>query len=383
MFKTSIIAPLRTVENAMKRNRVLTRLVITVLMILIVSLLFFGVGHQVLGSPTESPNGNLLPEITNCTTQEGVSYVQDLNLYHKMNVYLPVGAGIFPAIIYIHGGGWVRGNRSEYNTMGQFYAERGIAGFSIDYTLATTRTSWPTVIQDVISAIRFIKENSKQFNIDPDRIALMGDSAGAQLASLAGMLSGDEPFLRGASGNPAISNHVSLVIDYYGPTDFKFIGEYGQSFRTYYIIGEFLGNISYQMNENLWIEASPATYITAHAPIFFVVHGTNDQIVSISISDSFVSKLNAANVETHFFRVEGGDHQILTTEEENLQVRYELEPLLKRVFNLQQKDAGGTWVPMEAVLALLLTVTLVMVVLFKKKHRHAEKPSATNAQIQF
>jgi acetyl esterase/lipase len=367
-----------------ERNSVINSSLAFILIFLVFSVSFISASPNGSTAKAQNTNANLLPEITNCTIQTGVSYVQDMNPFHKMNVYMPVGKGPFPAIIYIHGGGWIRGDRSEYDAIGQFYAKRGLAGFSIDYTLVCANaTSWPVVIQDVVCAIRFIKENSKQFQIDPDRMALMGDSAGAQLASLAGLLSGDEPFLQGASGNPSISNHVSLVIDYYGPNDFEFIGEYGESFRTYYIIGRFLGNISYQMNENLWIEASPATYISAQAPTFFVVHGTDDPVVSIAISDSFVSKLNAANVANYFFREEGGDHQILTTEEENLKVRYELEPLLKKVFNLQQKDIGGSWVPMAAFFALILTVTLVTVVFFKKKHIHPRKSVVQSNQTQY
>jgi acetyl esterase/lipase len=348
--------------------------------ILAVSMLFVGGRQEGFRLIAGSSDEELLPELTNCTIQTGVPYASDMNPYHQMNVYLPVGAGPFPAFVYIHGGGWVSGNCSEYDTLGQFYAKRGIAGFSIDYTLAvplrtnSSFASWPAAIQDVIMAIRCIKENAKQYRIDPERIAVMGDSAGGQLASLAGTLSGNESFLRGASGNLSVSSRVCLVIDYYGPTDFQFIGEYGENFRAYYIISNFLGDVSYQMNQSRWIEASPATYITADDPVFVIVHGTNDTVVPIAISESFEAKLEAAGIETHFIRVEGGDHEILISQEENLQVRYVLEPLLKMVFNLQQQSNFEFASPI--IITLILIVTLLFVVFLKRKRRLTKRTVA-------
>jgi len=355
----------------MKRNCLLTGLIILIITPLVVST------KQVdFTLAAEPSNNDLLPEITNCTIQNNISYVQDANPYHKMDAYLPEGNGPFPSFVYIHGGGWVGGSRDEYATMGPFYAKRGIAGFSIDYTLTTQEKScWPVVIQDVISAIRHIKANAQQYRIDPERIALMGDSAGGHLASLAGVLSGDENFFEGASGNSAVSSRVSLVVDYYGPTDFQFMGESERS-TAYWITATFLGSVTYQMNQSLWLEASPATYITADDPVFLIAHGTNDTVVPIDISESFQAKLETAGVETHFVRIEGGDHSILTTEEENLKVRYVLEPLLKRVFNLQQNEALEF--PALIIFSLILITALLAVILFKRNSKRIRRRNSSH-----
>jgi acetyl esterase/lipase len=354
----------------MKHVRLLTGL-----LILIVTPLVIGINKMDSTSVAASSNGDLLPEITNCTIQTDISYAEDASPYHKMNVYLPVGNGPFPAFIYVHGGGWVEGSRGTYDHLGPFYAKRGIAGFSIDYTLATeNKTSWPVVIRDVIRAIRYVKANAQQCRIDPERIALMGDSAGGHLASLAGLLSGNEPFLEGASGNPEVSSRVCLVVDYYGPTDLQFIGESEES-TAYWITAAFLGDVPYMMNQSLWLEASPSTYITGDAPVFFIVHGTNDTVVPIAISESFKTKLEAAGVETHFVQIEGGDHSILTNEGENLKARYALEPLLKRVFNLQQGEAEFSAL---IILSLTLTAALLLVVLFKRKRNRTHRQIASS-----
>ncbi len=343
-----------------------------VFLLLLGDIVLLSAAQHVSGISQSYSKNDLLPESANCTILNGISYSNDTNPFHMMDAYLPSGEGPFPALIYIHGGGWVRGNRTEYDFFGNLYARKGIAGFAIDYSLTVPSqkaTCWPDAIQDVVCAIRYIKENAKQFKVDPAKIALMGDSAGAQLASLAGMLTGNEPFLQSNSGNPTVSCRVSLVVDYYGPNDFQYIGEYGVSFRTYYIIARFLGNVSYEMNPSIWNEASPATYISAHAPVFFVVHGTNDTVVPVAVSDSFVSKLNAAGVENHYRRVENGDHQILTTQEENIQVRQELEPLLRSVFNIHEAKAMDMTSIYMMMLAVSVSVATIAFVLTKRKLR--------------
>ena len=148
----------------------------------------------------------------------------------------------------------------------------------------------------------------------------------------------------------------------------------------YWITASFLGDVPYLMNQSLWIEASPSTYIKPDAPIFVIVHGTNDTVVPIAVSESFKNKLEAAGVETHFVRVEGGDHFILTTEEENLQVRYALEPVLKRVFNLRQEetfDFSGL-----IVFSLVLISALFVGLLFRKK-RASHRGKLTRTAMPF
>jgi acetyl esterase/lipase len=267
-----------------------------------------------------------------------------------MNTYTPVACepdreGPFPAIVYIHGGAWVGGHRGVYDEVGfdeicddtqdcvprgPFYARRGIAGFSISYTLAHEgASSWPQAIRDIILAIRHIRENSAGYNIDPQRIAVLGHSAGGHLASLVGTLTGDEEFL---SGDPDSStSRVSLVMDYFGPTDFEFVGIRGEEYRPYGAIQGFLGG-SYKGIGDTWRDASPAAHVTADDPVFVIAHGTADPDVSYPISEAFRDRLVQAGVETHFVRVEGGGHGF--SNEEDLNVRYVLEPLLRRVFDL-------------------------------------------------
>ncbi|MCW4045179.1 MAG: alpha/beta hydrolase [Candidatus Bathyarchaeota archaeon] len=302
--------------------------------------------------------GGLLPEITNCTVQYGIPYSEPYSPYRVMDVYLPVGEGLFPAMIYIHGGGWSGGSRVDFSETALFYAKRGIAGFSIDYTLSTrNHTAWPENIRDIIEAIRYIRAHAQLYHIDNKKIAIMGSSSGAHLASLAGTLYGDEPFLKGSSGNEEIRKQVCLVVTYSGATDLQFIGENLSTSLIYRIARNALGNVSYTENPNLWIEASPATYVSAGDPSFCIVHGTNDTIVPIAVAESFNAKLQAVGVETLFVRVEDGDHDILTSETENFVVRQSLEPFLAKILN------RDTWSIEEYILPLLFLATLAFTVI--------------------
>ncbi len=345
--------------------------IVIALILLIVVFMFLGIfiggQQQSLTSMSEDKTEDLLPEITNCTIQYNVPYEQVPNQYHFMNVYLPGGKGPFPGIIYIHGGGWFRGSRNDYNETALFYAKRGIAGFAIDYTLTVGNlTAWPKNAQDVVKAIRYIKENAQRFGIDSTKVAVFGSSAGAQFASLAGTLSGQEPFLHGASGNETIKKEVCLVVDYSGATDFDYIGKYENDTPVYRILTNALGNVSYSANPYLWVQASAATYISSDDPIFFIAHGTNDTVVPIAVSESFNAKLQAAGVETHFVKVVDGDHDILTSVTENLVVRQSLEPLLRRVFDLDQQSIAEF--PAPILFPLTLTLTLIAVIIFSLKY---------------
>ncbi len=322
-------------KQALKTKFVVSALVL--LAIIMLSIFAFLANQQVNTTSTNENVANLLPEITNCTVQIGVPYSNDSNPYHLMDVYLPESQGPFPAIIYVHGGGWTSGSRSNFNYTATFYAERGIAGFAVDYTLSTpNETAWPDNIQDVVESVRFIRANANLWNIDPNRLAILGYSAGAQLASLEGTLSGNESFIASSSGDAKIKSQVRLVVDYSGATDLEYIGKYQTKSTIYNITTTALGNVSYRTNPDLWVEASPATYISSDDPIFCIIHGTSDMVVPIQVAQSFVAKLQAAGVETHFIKIPNGDHQILTNYNENLIARYSLEPLLKEVFHLDQ-----------------------------------------------
>ncbi len=305
------------------------------LIILIAVTMFLILNSQ---SAPENPAGPaLLPITTSYTKQTAIQYLNDSNPIHQMDAYLPNGTGPFPAIIYIHGGGWVAGNRSDFSEIASLYALRGIAGFSIDYTLSSpyNTSAWPQNLKDVIAALEFVRENAAVYHVDSEKIAVLGSSAGAHLASLVGTVSGDESFLSLQNLQAPIKSQVCLVINYDGVTDLEYIGQHYNQTLIYDIITSAFGNTSYAQNPELWRQASPVTYAAADDPAFVFVHGTNDTVVPIQDAESFNTKLQNAGVETHFIKINGGPHDVITSETWNLQARYHLDPILGKFFNLE------------------------------------------------
>ena len=102
------------------------------------------------------------------------------------DAYLPAGPGPHPVLLAIHGGAWQRGDKAFYQHLGPYYAQRGIAVFSINYKLTTaTAPSWLQTPRDVMAALVYLKKEAAALRIDPARVGTVGDSAGAHLAALA------------------------------------------------------------------------------------------------------------------------------------------------------------------------------------------------------
>jgi dipeptidyl aminopeptidase/acylaminoacyl peptidase len=124
-------------------------------------------------------------------------------------------------------------------------------------------------------------------------------------------------------------------MDYDGVEDLEYVGQNSTENLNLLIniVGSQFGGVTYAENTSLWREASPVTYMAAGDPAFVFVHGAQDRIVPIQVAQSFNIKLKNAGVETYFIQIEAY-HDILDNEAINLQARYTLDPILKRVFNI-------------------------------------------------
>ena len=144
-------------------------------------------------------------------THDGVDLQGDL--------YLPAGPGPFPVIVNVHGGYWRRGSRDTFHHWGPYLAERGYAGFTISYRLTKPgKKTYPQVVYDVRAAVQFMRGEAKKFRLDPKRIALWGNSAGAHLAALVA-LAGDDPLFAGGypdDPHADVSTKVKVLIGVYG-----------------------------------------------------------------------------------------------------------------------------------------------------------------------
>lgn len=229
----------------------------------------------------------------------------------KMDVYLPDEAKfteLRPAIILIHGGGWrILDKRSPREvSIGTDLANAGYAVFSINYLLNEgqtdangithlTRVAWPQNFYDCKSALRFVRKEANSFHIDPQRIAVMGGSAGGHLSMLIGSTIHNQEFNRKGLYTDQ-SNEVSCILNFYG--DYDLIHRKSKPFP------------QATPEETLAVEkmASPVTWIDAHTPPMFITHGTADGIIPVEKSRKLVRHLESLDLDYTYIEISKAPH---------------------------------------------------------------------------
>ena len=224
-------------------------------------------------------------------THDGVVLVGDY--------YVPKAAGKYPVVVAVHGGGWQGGTKMAYHFWGPYLAQRGIALYSIEYRFAKAgQPSYPKPVEDVRAAIQFVKYKADDLKADPQRVALMGDSAGGHLVALAALAADAAPFA-GAYPNDPYSNvsaKVKAVVAVYGVYDLVEQWNHDQVARPGDQITEkFLGKTPMD-DRKIYFEASPLSYATRanNQVSFFLTWGTSDDIVDPAQSESFLLALKQA-----------------------------------------------------------------------------------------
>lgn len=202
------------------------------------------------------------------------------------------------AIIVVHGGSWNAGTRSDFPEWNEWLAGQGFAVFDVDYRLAP-QPNWKTATGDVKCAASWIRRNAAEFGISPDRIALMGRSAGGHLALLAAYSAGESRLPSSCSDGEAES--FRAVVSFYAPTDL--IWSYDNPANERVIDGpatlrRFIGGNPRESEEikNDFLSASPTSYITAQTAPTLLVHGGRDQLVRAQNMDFLDAKLNESGV---------------------------------------------------------------------------------------
>lgn len=218
-----------------------------------------------------------------------------LDIYKKKN--LPPSA---PTLIFVHGGAWRTGERSDYLYYLLSYANKGYVTITVSYRLIKDAV-FPAAVQDLDCAVRWIRQHADEYGIDADRMALVGGSAGAHLSMLVGY-DGDNPAFIGECGLDSISSSVKAIVSLYGPTDLT--TDYA---ITTYQTQDFMGK-SYEEDPDRYKLASPRFHISADDPPTLIFHGTIDSLVPISQADSLDAWLSEANVPHEYHRLKGWPH---------------------------------------------------------------------------
>ncbi len=217
----------------------------------------------------------------------------------KLDLYLPAaGEAPHPVIIAIHGGGFARGDKADGQITPLLEAlERGYAVAAVNYRLSGEAT-FPAAIHDIKAAIRWLRANAATYDLDPERIAAWGHSAGGMLAALAGTSGGVAALADPSLGNAAQPDTIQAVVDWYGPISFLKMdpdlrasgaGRADVDFPAS-SLSLFLGGALTTLRRQVRA-ADPITYVTADDPPVFIEHGTADGTVPVQQSKRFAAAI--------------------------------------------------------------------------------------------
>lgn len=250
---------------------------------------------------------------------EGVKLVADLpyadndNPRQQLDLLLPERPADdkpLPVVVFIHGGAWRGGDRKGGQPMiASLVASGRYAGASVGYRLSG-EAIWPAQIHDCKAAIRWLRANAKKYNLDADKIAVWGASAGGHLVAMLGT-SGGVKELEGTLGKHTDqSSRVTCVVNFFGPTELLTMGKFPSSIQhdaanspESLLIG---GAI--QENKDKARAASPITYVSKDDPPFLTLHGSEDPLVPYNQGERLHEELTKVGVSSVLVKVEGAGH---------------------------------------------------------------------------
>lgn len=214
-----------------------------------------------------------------------------------MDVYFPETGGPWPALVYVHGGAWMHGDKSEAAMFARGMTAQGYLVVSINYRLYPAGR-YPAMIQDVKCAIRALRANAGEYNLDPNRIGAMGVSAGGHLVSLLG--TSDESAGTDVGEYLGQSSRVQAVVALAPVTDLR------RSFPNADI--ELMRQVGF--GEDNIVEASPITHVTPDDPPFLLIHGDRDELVPVEQSQLMYERLVQTGVPAQLIIVRNAGHSM-------------------------------------------------------------------------
>jgi acetyl esterase/lipase len=238
----------------------------------------------------------------------------------KLDILVPKTAGKKPLVIYLSGGGFVMATKEAALDQRTYVAEAGYVVASIQYRTTTNGATYQDAVADTKSAIRYLRAHADQYDIDPAKAAVWGESAGGYLAAMTGTTNGLKQFDVG--DNLDQSSDVQAVVDKFGPSD---LSKIGADFDT----AAQQANVSPGNATAAWVygpgtkksitvdpaavaRANPATYVDSADPAFILFHGSADTLVSPSQTLLLHNALRAKGVDSTRYVLNGAGHGDLT-----------------------------------------------------------------------
>jgi acetyl esterase/lipase len=263
------------------------------------------------GSARQPGKGPKLPDTVKL--EADIPYAGTDKPRQRLNLLLPKTPKDdkpLPVIVYVHGGAWLGGDRSGgHGRLAGYVAGGEYAAVSVGYRL-TNEATWPAQIHDCKAAIRWIRANAKKYNLDPDKIGVVGESAGGHLVAMLGTSGGAKDLEGDLGAHKGVSSRVQCVVDLFGPADILAMQDGGSRMDhdgPNSPEGKLLGGRVKEKKEAA-IAASPVTYVAADNPPFLTIHGNKDPLVPYNQSERLSAALKKAKVDCYFVTVDGAGH---------------------------------------------------------------------------
>jgi len=229
-----------------------------------------------------------------------VTYAKLGDISLQMDIYRPEPTKKpSAAVVVIHGGAWMGGQRQDVAALSKKISEKGMLAATVSYRLAP-KSVWPAMLDDVQTAVRYLRANAKQYNIDPNRIGAAGASAGGHLALMLGVRDTRDkatPFY------PTVSSRVSAVFDIFGPTDFS---DFPKDFDGMFAL--VLGKPRKDADSEIR-DASPISFVDKHSAPVFIYQGMTDPLVNFKQSKKLEDRYRKLGLKVEAVYLEGIGHE--------------------------------------------------------------------------
>ncbi|MHB8655639.1 MAG: alpha/beta hydrolase fold domain-containing protein [Terriglobia bacterium] len=209
-----------------------------------------------------------------------------------------------PTVIYIHGGGWVEGNKEDALPFLLPYLAKGMDIVNVEYRLASVAVA-PAAVEDCRCALRWVYRNAREYGFDLSRLVVSGHSAGGHLSLMTGMLRPEDGFDNECPGEESLK--VAAIINFWGITDVEALlqGVPRKTHAQAYAV-RWLGSSPYR--QELAHRLSPLSYVRAGLPPILTIHGDKDQVVPYEQAVRLHEVLDRAKVANQLLTIPGGIH---------------------------------------------------------------------------
>ena len=264
--------------------------------------------HTAQPTPSRVATEPVLPVGTKVL--RNLAYVPNGHERQKLDLYVPSATKPLPLVIWVHGGGWRGGSKQGCRSLP--FLEHGYAAASVGYRLSR-HAVFPAQIEDCKAAVRWLRAHAREYNLDPERFAAWGSSAGGHLVALLGTSGEFKEFDKGE--NLEVSSRVQAVVDCYGPTDFTQMRKQALPDATTNpdapdsATAQLLGG-PLPLNQDKAARANPITYASRDDPPFLIMHGNRDKLVPNQQSELLRDALQKGGVDVTLTLFDGAGHAL-------------------------------------------------------------------------